>query len=65
MMIDKIKAKLIQLHLKACAAHLAQVVDVGAKNNLSFPQSLGVYWISNWKPEIKSLTCVVGLKAEL
>jgi len=40
MMIDKIKAKLTQLHLKACAAHLAQVVDAGAKNNLSFLQSL-------------------------
>jgi DNA replication protein DnaC len=40
MMIDKIKAKLIQLHLKACAAHLAEIIDAGAQNNLSFLQSL-------------------------
>ena len=39
-MIDKIKAKLIQLHLKACAAHLAEIIDAGAQNNLSFLQSL-------------------------
>jgi DNA replication protein DnaC len=40
MMIDKIKLKLIQLHLKACAAHLAEIIDAGAQNNLSFLQSL-------------------------
>ena len=39
-MIDKIKAKLIQLHLKACAAHLAEIIDAGAQNNLSFLQCL-------------------------